>query len=76
MQRRLIEELAALRGGKTRLRVLREEYQERHGDLVNELDEVEGILDLITKVTEEEGNGKLEVTTEVTSKAPVDSLGE
>jgi len=79
MQKRLIEEIAKLRGGKTRLKVLRVEYGERQEDLVNELEEVEAILELID---EETGESEAEETTdkdacqEATEREPVDSIGE
>jgi len=84
MQKRLIEELAALRGGKTRLRALRGEYEERQADLVNELDELEDLIAAIDTFTEVEEEGELKVskkvTKEVTSRLPeadpVDSIGE
>jgi len=80
MQKRLIEELAALRGGKTRLRALRGEYEERQADLVNELDELEDLIAAIDTFTEVEEEGELKVSKEVTSRLPeadpVDSIGE
>lgn len=78
MQKRLIEEIAKLRGGKTRLKILRVEYGERHEDLINELEEVEAILELIDEETggKEEETSDQEVSNEATEREPVDSLGE
>lgn len=83
MQKRLIEEIAKLRGGKTRLKALRGEYDERHQDLIAELDEVEAAIALIDGFTEE-SNGEHDayqkateqVTAKLTEEEPVDSIGE
>jgi hypothetical protein len=85
MQKRLIEEIAKLRGGKTRLKVLRHEYSERHTDLIGELEEVEAILELIDEETGEAGEVEAgaeekdayqEASDAVTDQLPVDSIGE
>ncbi len=79
MQKRLIEEMAKLRGGKTRLKDLREEYHDEFVRLSGLAEEAGAILDLIDEVT---GESEVQETSDedacqgATDREPVDSLGE
>lgn len=79
MQKRLIEEMAKLRGGKTRLKDLREEYHDEFERLTAEAAEAGEMLDLIDEVTgssEAHETSDEDACQEATDREPVDSLGE
>ena len=54
MQERLIREMVKLRGGPTRLKILRKEYDENIEQISKEREQLIYIRDLIVKLTSEE----------------------
>ena len=79
MQKRLIEEMAKLRGGKTRLKDLREEYHDEYVRFSGAAEQAGEMLDLIDAVTggkEEDVVPDKDGNQEATDGEAVDSIGE